>query len=231
MGFFPIKAVFYSQAAYWTGRTLLTSRTAAGAPMQRWILPALLGALTIAFIAGDVRSEIQSGRERHARSATLTPDEVAVLVQRIHSGAANPGEHGAFLRNPLCPPGLLAEAVSSPDPFLRKAVAGNDKLDPVQAEKLASDENEEVRYYLSFNRDLPAPILSKLASDSSANVRSMVAWTKSLPDEDFERLVDDPSPEVRATVAIQPRISTEAVDKLRKDPVERVRNAANRWGQ
>ena len=165
--------------------------------------------------------------ERHARDPAMT--EVQALVQRIRAGDAAREGLGAFLGNPLCPPELLVEHAAWPDPYWRKAVARNDRIDATLADKLAGDTDEEVRYYLAFNRTLPPAILSRLAADTSEMVRDTVAWTGSLPDADFNRLVNDPSPKVRATTALQSWISPEALAKLRNDPEQRVRDAANRW--
>jgi len=228
MGFVPLKAIFMALLAYGSARMVLAERAASG-PRQRWILPACLSLFTLYLFVGDVQFNINSASERHARSTTLTPQEVDALTQRISAGDATPDEKGAFLGNPLCPPELLARFAADPEPRWRRAVARNDTIAADIAEKLVQDPDEQVRYMMAFNRKLPPPLLSRLSTDSSESVREMVAWTSSLPEEDFNRLINDPSPQVRAAVALQSRLSEEGHAKLLADPEKRVRDAANRW--
>ena len=219
MGYVPLKALFYSLLAYFAARTM----------SRRWLLPAALSAVFVVLVASDIVNAHSVMRMRHARDTHLSPDQVAVIAERIRKGEADENEQTAFLRNPVCPPDLLAEFARTPDVIIRAAVAANPKLGATLAEQLAGDASEDVRYYLAFNRDLPPALVSKLAHDDSDRVREAVLWTASLSDEDFDRLVNDPSPRVRATAALQQRISGAQVDRLKADPEERVRSAANRW--
>ncbi len=227
IGFVPLKAVVYSLLGYFATRTFLAALSSTAT--KRWVLPGALGLGFFALIVSDVSTQIDIRWTRHARSETLSADDVGALVQRVKSGTAHQDERRAFLRNPLCPPEMLAIHAASADVYDRAAVAANPKLDVALAEQLAGDADEQVRYMLAFNRDMPPALLSRLAADPSEYVRDTVAWTKTLPEADFNRLVADPSPKVRATAALQERISSEALDRLRADPEERVRNAANRW--
>ena len=225
MGYVPLKALFYSLLAYFAGRALLSVRKTVSA----WLLPGALSAILVFLVASDIVNAQSVARMRHARDEQLSPDEIAVIAERIRKGDTGQDERVAFLRNPLCPPDLMAEFAATPDVYVRSAVAANPKLGATLAEQLAGDASDDVRYYLAFNRDLPPPLVAKLAHDESELVREAVVWTKTLTDEDFDRLVNDPSPRVRATAAIQQRISSEQVARLKADPEERVRSAASRW--
>lgn len=225
MGYVPLKALFYSLLSYFAGRTLLSVRKTASA----WLLPAALSAILVFLVASDIVNAHSVARMRHARNEHLSPDQAAAITERIRKGEADENEQTAFLRNPICPPDLLAEFAATPDVVIRAAVAANPKLGVTLAEQLAGDASEDVRYYLAFNRDLPSGLVSRLAHDASERVREAVLWTPTLTDDDFDLLVNDPSPRVRATAAMQQRISGAQVDRLKADPEERVRSAANRW--
>ena len=179
IAFVPIKAVILSLLAYAAGRTFLTARATSAPFGRRWGLPILLAGISLYILASDVVALHKSTLERHARDPALTTEEVAVLLQRIHDGKAGEDELSEFLGNPLCPPGLLAEYASSSTPHWRMAVARNQKIDAVLADKLANDPNENVRYYIAFNPNLPPEAAARLAADSSEMVRNAAKrWAK-----------------------------------------------------
>ncbi len=229
LGFVPAKAILFALLANALGRTFNTARNTPGPLAQRWGTPAVLAVVLVFFLGNDISSNREAALERHARSTTLSMQDVAGLTQKIRSGTATKSEQGTFLSNPLCPPELLAEYATATDSYLRRAVARNDKIGPEIAEKLAQDSDQQVRYMLSFNRELPIAVLSRLAADPDEDVRSNVVWTKKLPDEDFAKLSRDPSAKVRETVARQERTAMEDWQRLRDDPEQRVRDAARRW--
>ncbi len=222
----PMKAIALSLIAYAAGRTFLVARSGGGA--RKYVLPAILAAIVVYAVGSDVRSLRIDALERHAANPALTAAEASALLQRVRAGQAGRGETAAFLRNPRCPPEVLAEYAASPEPSLRTAVAANDAIDAVLAGKLAADPDEQVRYFLAFNRKLPPELLTRLAADPAERVRETTAWTAALSDEAFNRLVEDQSPKVRATAAIQSRLTSAQVKKLQNDPEPRVRDAANR---
>ena len=207
-GLVPLKALVFALLAYALGRTFLTARTTPAPPVQRWSMPVALAALCLYLVFADIRAQYEAKLERQAASTALSADEVNALTARVRSGDALDDEQGAFLGNPLCPPALLTEFAASPQVHWRRAVARNDQLEAALAEKLSQDSDEDVHYFLAFNRKLPAPLLSRLSADASECVREVVIWTDSLSDEDFNRLVDDPNPRVRASVARQARTSS-----------------------
>ncbi len=192
------------------------------------MLAAVLAILCLWSIGADLTAARTAALEKHAADEALPPQDVAALTAKVRAGGAARGEVLAFLGNPLCPAGLVAEYAGSAEPLLRQAVARNTRLDAAIADRLIGDEVEDVRYYLAFNRGLTPAQLTRLAGDKSHMVRGIVARMGALPDDAFARLVDDPSPEVRSVVALQSRIGGEAIEKLRNDPDERVRDAANR---
>lgn len=229
IGFVPAKALLFALLAYAAGRAFLHARATPGPAMPRWAPTAALSAICLYLLSMDAEFQYNAALERHARSETLSAEDVSVLAQKIRNGDARRDEQGAFLGNRLCPPDLLAAFAASTDARWRRAVARNDKINPDIADKLSQDSDEQVRFMLAFNRALPPPLLSRLAADTDEMVRQTVAWTHSLPDADFDKLVNDPSPDVRGIAAIQPRLTDEQRQRLRNDPVEHVRDAANRW--
>jgi hypothetical protein len=229
IGFVPAKAIIFALLAYALGRTFNAARATSGPPVARWGVPAVLTVVLMYVLGTDVAANWDARLESHARSTTLSAQDVSALAAKIRDGRATKGEQGEFLGNPLCPPDLLEEFASSPEPYWRRAVARNDKLDHGLIEKLLQDPDEEVRYFLAFNRDLPVPLLSRLAADKSERVREVVVWTRNLPDADYAKLTRDPSAKVRESTARQERTSMEDWARLRDDPDERVRTAARRW--
>lgn len=230
MAFVPGKAIVLSLLAYAAARSFLSARSGTSAPIQRWVLPALLTAALLYSIASDVMRMHTGVLERHAANPALSAAEASDLAARVRTGDATRGEIYAFLGNPKCPPDLLTEYADANDAYFRTAVARSPLIDRATADKLAGDPDEQVRLYLAFNRSLPPPVLTHLAADSSEGVRDAVVWTDTLPDEAFARLVEDASPRVRATAARQPRLSAAQLEKLRNDPEQRVRDAAARPG-
>lgn len=229
LGFVPLKAIALSLIAHAAGRAALKAR--ATGERAQWGVAAAALALCIYSVTADVEARRNAALEKHAADESLAPDEVAALAAKLRANGAAEGEAWAFLGNRLCPPDLIAEAALSPDRNRRTAAARNSALDAANADLLMNDADEQVRFYLAFNRGLTPDQLARLSKDRSAYVRGIVARREQLPDAAFAALVDDPDAEVREVVALQSRISSEAVDKLRNDPEERVRNAANRWAR
>lgn len=228
-GLVPLKALALAGLAYAAGRLFIGARKSIDvSPARRWGGAALLGVLSVLALASDVRGLYVGRLAQHARSETLSSDEVQRLAEKLTQGAATDDEVSAFLANRLCPPALLTQYAASLDARWRREVARNNTISGEIAQALAADPDEEVRYMLAFNRGLSPALLSRLAADASPFVREMVAWTKALPEADFEKLVSDPSVSVRATAALQPRLSPESRAKLLADPEQRVRDAAAR---
>lgn len=229
LGFVPLKAIALSLIAHAAGRAALTAR--ATRDRVQWGVAAAALALCVYSVGADVQARRNAALEKHAADESLAPGEVARLAAKVRANAAAESEVWAFLGNRLCPPDLIAEAALSPDRNRRTAAARNSALDAANADRLMADTDEQVRFYLAFNRGLTPEQLARLSEDRSADVRGIVARREELPDAAFAALVDDPDAEVRQVVALQSRISSEAVEKLRNDPEERVRNAANRWAR
>ena len=172
IAFIPAKAIVLSLLAYAAGRTFLTARATPAPFVQRWGLPIVLVGISLYALTSDVVALHNGALERHARDPALSAGEVSALVRRVHAGDVTAGELGEFLGNPLCPAELLAEYAGAPDARQRMAVARNQKIDPVLAEKLAADSDQDVRYYIAFNPNLPPEAAARLASDSSEMVRA-----------------------------------------------------------
>ena len=230
LGFIPLKAIVLSLLAHGAGRAAIKAR-AAGDDRALWGVAAALVALCVYSVAADVAARNAAALEKHAADETLPPDEVAALAAKVRAKDAADGEAWAFIGNKLCPPELLAEAAASPDRNRRTAAARNSALGAADADRLITDGDEQVRFYLAFNRGLIPEQLARLAKDSSPQVRGIIARREQLPEAAFAALVDDPDAGVRTVVALQSRLRDEAIEKLRNDPDEHIRNAANRWAR
>jgi hypothetical protein len=231
-GIFPVKALLYALLGYGIGRAVNTARASTDATQQfakRWAIPGVLAAVAVVALVDDAIKWRNGALEQHAERNDLSTQDVAALVQKIRAGQASRDEQGAFLGNSLCPPELLTEFANSTDEYWRRAVARNDAISPAIADQLSRDPSQEVRYYLSFNRELPVEVLSRLAADADESVRKNMVFTKRLPDADFAKLSRDASAQVREMVARQERTSMEDWARLREDPDERVRTAARQW--
>lgn len=219
------KILAYAVLAYALGRTVLAARTQDS--QRRYALPAALAAVMIVALGADIRTSFDAAKIRAARSHTLTPPQIAAIVERIDGQTALNAEIEAFLENPLCPPDVLYRQADGP-PVLRAYIARNRNVPADLLLKLSQDPTPSVRYSAVYNANLPASELPRLAADTDATVRETVTWKKELPDEFFTRLLEDTEPRVRAAAALQPRITDAALLHLTEDADPSVRRDAVR---
>ena len=94
-----------------------------------------------------------------------------------------------------------------------------------ELEKLAKDENEDVRYYVAENEYTSVSLLEKLAEDEDVFVRRNVAVNTNIPVSLLEELVKDEDSIVRKIVAENANTPASMLDKLAEDENEDVRKA------
>jgi hypothetical protein len=123
------------------------------------------------------------------------------------------------------PPAAIERLAADEDVEVRKRVARRTDISSELRMKLAHDPSPLVREALvrSCTRD-EGDILTFLAADSDESVREAVAWYWLTPKETLTRLAYDPSPGVRSKVAMNRVTPKETVVSLASDPDENVRS-------
>jgi hypothetical protein len=97
---------------------------------------------------------------------------------------------------------------------------------PDVLEKLASDPDADVRYYIAQNSNTPVTTLEKLASDPDADVRYYIARNSNTPVTTLEKLASDPNAAVRYKIARNANTPVTTLEKLASDPDAAVRREA-----
>jgi hypothetical protein len=230
IAYVPVKAILMTLLAYLTGRAIMMAVKAPPATPRRFVRAGALTAVLIAFFVVDVQASADAARQRTARSAALTPDEIAAVQRRIESGAATDGEITAFLGNPLAPPEFLARYTDA-DARFKAYVTRNPSLPSDALLRLSRDADANVRLSAVYNPGLVETEFPRLAQDSDTYVREAMTWKPQLPDADFARLLNDPEARVRAAAVLQPRAADDELRRLAADSDESVRRAAARMMQ
>lgn len=140
----PLKAIALSMMTYVAARVFVRARIMGGHP-TRWALPAVLAVLCFYAVSVDMQFMRMSARERYAASPMLEDAQIERIANRVRDGRAYDSEIRAFLANPLCPPELLAQFATHPDPLMRAAVAQNNAISARLAAVLAADPEARVR--------------------------------------------------------------------------------------
>ena len=90
---------------------------------------------------------------------------------------------------------------------LREARAKS-STSPAELEKLAVDENEDVRSAVAGNKNAPFAVLEALAKDKEAWVRMTVAGNVNTPVSVLEKLVEDKDEDVRRAGTENPNFAS-----------------------
>ena len=95
-----------------------------------------------------------------------------------------------------------------------------------ELEKLADDEDEEVRQKVALHGNVSDALFRKLARDNSVLVRCAIPVNENVTEEILMMLVDDSEWETRWNVANSNNASIEVLKRLVNDEVEPVRLSA-----
>ncbi|MCU7728524.1 hypothetical protein ODJ79_32840 [Actinoplanes sp. KI2] len=193
--------------------------------------PEVVDALT-----DDPESEVRMWALWHTRTVAL-----------LRAGLRGEDRKGAA-HNPLCPPHLLAEWRTDPDPSTRYAVltnpatpawvvdaAVNDPDDSNRAYAAASARSRDsilqaatspetvLRRRAAVNPACPPDVLERLATDPDSHVRSALGLNQVCPPDLIRRLATDDDADVRRTVAGRPDPPDDIRAMLSRDPHPQVR--------
>jgi hypothetical protein len=114
-------------------------------------------------------------------------------------------------------PEALEKLAADEDENVRRGAARNPNAPASLLEKLAADEDEDVRGMAAENPNAPASLLEKLAVDEVALVRSAVAGNPNAPASALEKLAADEDGDVRSAAAENPITPASALEKLAED--------------
>ena len=95
------------------------------------------------------------------------------------------------------------------------ALARNPNTSQETLERLANDNDWEVRYYVARNPNTPPEILERLENDRDPHVRIGIAYNPNTPPEILERLANDENWVVRYRVAQNPNTPQYIKDYLK----------------
>ena len=112
---------------------------------------------------------------------------------------------------------FLKLGLNHPYPLIRDCIAQNTDTPANYLEKLAKDEDREVRLEVARNENTPIHILEKLAEDENDEVRSWVAYNKNNSVCALEKLAQDKSAGVRYQVANNPHTNSKIIKLLFED--------------
>ena len=125
----------------------------------------------------------------------------------------------AVAENPSAPPNMLQKLAGDDDKDVRKAVAGNASSWIQTLEQLAEHKyfyDYDVREAVASNPSTPSQVLEHLASDEHPRVRRAIAVNPKTPPEALEPLVRDKHHEVREAAVTNPSTSKEVLKLLHK---------------
>ena len=111
---------------------------------------------------------------------------------------------------------------------VRRAVAGNEYTSADMLVMLASDKNWCVRCVVAVNENTSIDVLAMLAKDKDSDVRGNVAWNENTPIEILAVLAQDEEVWVRSVVAKNENTPVETLAVLAKDKNYEVRSSVAR---
>ena len=193
----------------------------------------------------SVQARVAAARHRGGPVSLLrqlgSPSERSVAVRE--QAAANPNAAGgllsllttsagtsrAALRNPNCPPRLLAAAALRGARDLRRPVSTNPSCPPAVLAKLSADNDRYVRLGVAVNRSATPQALARLSASSDTAIRATVAGNKNCPPETLALLCEDADPRTRTAAQITQAMAASPGDRrplagdtrLPTDPPER----------
>ena len=109
------------------------------------------------------------------------------------------------------------------DEDVRLRVARNANTPASVLEQLAADENWQVRFNVAENMNTPLSVLEKLAEDDERDIRNYVAKNENTSVSILEKLADDKDDYLRINVAEHKNISVLVLEKLAADENWQVR--------
>ena len=132
-------------------------------------------------------------------------------------------------KNKNASPEILEKLADDEDANVRYYVAENPKTPADILKKLArEDEESGVRQAVAYNPNTPADILKKLAEDKDDDVKWAVAANTKTPVDILKKLADDKDDYVKSAVVDNPNAPVEVLKKLAEDEDERIRRIAER---
>ncbi len=156
--------------------------------------------------------------ESHAHR--IHPKMLDRIVDRLGVSAAE-----AISRNNYIDHQTTQRILSFNHPRINARLASNPNLHPSLHEKLANDEDWDVRRALASNPNLHPSLHEKLANDKNPYVRLRLAGNSSLHPSLHEKLANDEDPHVRQALASNQNLHPSLHEKLANDKDWNVRRA------
>ena len=123
------------------------------------------------------------------------------------------------------PAKALEKLAEDDDADVRSCVASNNRAPATVLEKLAGDAAKKVRCSVAYNDNTPPSVLEKLAGSAAADVRRSVASNNNTPAAVLEKLARDKEMYVRCDVASNNNTPAAVLEKLAGDATENVRRS------
>ena len=117
----------------------------------------------------------------------------------------------------------LEKLAEDEDEDVRLRVARNANTPASVLEQLAADENWQVRFNVAENMNTPLSVLEKLAEDDERDIRNYVAKNENTSVSILEKLADDKDDYLRINVAEHKNTSVSVLEKLAVDENWQVR--------
>ena len=165
--------------------------------------------------------------EEHAKNLTYGPlIDGESLAQSDHFNSSSIRINLA--ENPNLHPSLQERLANDEDLEVRHSLASNPNLHLSSQEKLANDKHENVRYVLAQNTDIHPSLHEKLAGDEDSGVRRAIARNPNLHPSLQEKLAGDGNDDVRREIAENLNLHPSLHEKLAGDGNDDVRRAIAR---
>lgn len=132
----------------------------------------------------------------------------------------------SVLWNYTLPDEVLIPLMDDEDPDVRKSLAGI-LFDANALDRLAHDDDENVRFAVAENPRTDSGTLHFLANDEDRYVKSAVAANKNTDNSDLKLLATDMHPNVRFSVAKNLKTPKDVLELLANDRFDVVREKAN----
>ena len=111
----------------------------------------------------------------------------------------------------------------------RKHGVANDKATHGRVlERLAIDDDADVRWRVARNSATPVEVLESIATDNSMHVRSSVVWNTNTQGALLVRLATDEQDDVRRAVALNTKTPVAVLERMATDDVVEIRGAVAR---